>query len=420
MSRETGHPWTTVRLGDVAKTFAGGTPSRAKPTYFGGDIPWLKSGELRAGRIVAVEETITELGLQESSARLAKAGTPVIAMYGATAGVAGILEIDAAINQAVLAVSPNFQILDAEFCYCLLQFHAPRLLALTQGSGQPNLSKALIEGLEVELPPITEQRRIAEILSSVDEAIQATQAVIEQTRKVRQGVLECLLTKGIGHTRFRQSEIGEVPEKWKVVPLQAVATVRTGLAKGKKGLTDAVELPYLRVANVQDGYIDLTELKTISVPQSQVERYSLQAGDVLMTEGGDFDKLGRGDVWRGQVSPCLHQNHVFAVRSNQDVLIPEYLAALTSSPYGKAYFLNCSKRTTNLASINSTQVKEFPVLLPPRNEQAEIVCRLEAISETEQLSRKRLASLKQMKSALMSDLLTGRTRVSTAIAMAAE
>ncbi len=120
-----------------------------------------------------------------------------------------------------------------------------------------------------------------------------------------------------------------LPNGWETHRLGDVARVQTGLAKGKKTNGGSVRLPYLRVANVQDGYVDLTELKTIDVSKSEVERYSLRVGDVLFTEGGDYDKLGRGCVWTGQVTPCLHQNHVFAVRPNADVVISDYLSAVS-------------------------------------------------------------------------------------------
>ncbi len=180
-----------------------------------------------------------------------------------------------------------------------------------------------------------------------------------------------------------------LPEGWKRVPLHEIADVRTGLAKGKTGQRDPVELPYLRVANVQDGHLDLTEVKTITVEREHIERYSLCDGDLLMTEGGDFDKLGRGDVWQGQISPCLHQNHVFAVRPQLSRIDPFFLAALAASHYGRTYFLSCAKRSTNLASINSSQLKSFPVLLPPLHEQQRIAGILttwdEGITATEKL-----------------------------------
>lgn len=202
-----------------------------------------------------------------------------------------------------------------------------------------------------------------------------------------------------------------VPNGWERKPLEKVAEIKTGVAKGKKGLKDPIEVPYLRVANVQDGHIDLSEVKTIQIERHQLERYSLQVGDVLMTEGGDFDKLGRGDVWQGQIVPCLNQNHVFAVRPNKQVLLPYFLAALSGSNYGKTYFLSCAKRSTNLASINSTQLKEFPVLLPPLPEQRKIAQILSTwdrgIANTEKL----IAASKQQKKALMQQLLTGKKRL---------
>lgn len=202
-----------------------------------------------------------------------------------------------------------------------------------------------------------------------------------------------------------------IPEGWKRVPLETVADVRSGVAKGKSGLKDPITVPYLRVANVQDGHINLNEVKSLEIERHQLERYSLMPGDVLMNEGGDFDKLGRGDVWLGQVSPCLHQNHVFAVRPNQSKMDSFFLAALAASNYGKTYFLSCAKRSTNLASINSTQIKEFPVILPPLPEQKKIAQILstwdKAITTAEQL----LANSQQQKKALMQQLLTGKKRL---------
>ena len=201
-----------------------------------------------------------------------------------------------------------------------------------------------------------------------------------------------------------------VPDGWKRQPLLKVAEVRSGVAKGKKDLKDPVEVPYLRVANVQDGHLDLSEIKTIQIERSKLGRYALKYGDVLMTEGGDFDKLGRGDIWHEQISPCVHQNHVFAVRPDQTKIISYFLSALTGSNYGKTYFLSCAKRSTNLASINSTQLKEFPVLFPPLPEQIKIAQILstwdKAITTTEQL----LSNSQRQKKALMQQLLTGKKR----------
>lgn len=133
--------------------------------------------------------------------------------------------------------------------------------------------------------------------------------------------------------------------------------------------------PYLSVANVKDGYLDLSEVKNIVVERERVDRYLLKYGDVLMTEGGDLDKLGRGTVWQEEVPGCLHQNHVFAVRTDDAKLDPWYLAAIARSAYGRSYFLGCAKRSSNLASINKEQVSAFRVPLMDRALQKEWVGR---------------------------------------------
>jgi len=156
---------------------------------------------------------------------------------------------------------------------------------------------------------------------------------------------------------------------------------------------------------VQDGHLDLGEVKEIEVEAEQVDRYKLVAGDVLLTEGGDFDKLGRGTVWRGEIPVCLHQNHVFAVRCDTERVQPDFLSALTASDYGKAYFLSAAKQTTNLASINSTQLKAFPTLLPPVPEQRKIATILSAVDEVIEKTEAVIESLQTLKKAVMQELL---------------
>lgn len=202
-----------------------------------------------------------------------------------------------------------------------------------------------------------------------------------------------------------------IPDGWRIKPLHEVAKIQTGIAKGKKDLKDPVELPYLRVANVQDGRLDLDKIKVISVSRREISRYSLRKDDVLLTEGGDFDKLGRGTIWSGQIEPCLHQNHVFAVRTDPEILDPYFFSLQAGGDHGRAYFLSCAKRSTNLASINSSQLKEFPTILPPIKEQKKISkvihCWDKSISTAESL----IIAKQQRKQALMQKLLTGKKRL---------
>lgn len=204
--------------------------------------------------------------------------------------------------------------------------------------------------------------------------------------------------------------MSKMPKDWEIRELSEVAIIQTGLAKGKKNLKDVVSLPYLRVANVQDGYFNLSEVKTVEVAKSEVERYRLKPNDVLLTEGGDFDKLGRGHIWQGQIDPCLHQNHIFVVRPNPQILKPEFLNALSASPYGRKYFLSCSKQSTNLASVNSTQLKQFPVLLPSLCEQEAITRVIGSWDRAIEKLQSLIATKTQYKRGLMQQLLTGRKR----------
>ncbi len=266
---------------------------------------------------------------------------------------------------------------------------------------------SVLQDLSVTVPSLSEQRRIAAILSAVDGAIERGAAVVEQVELVRRRLADDLLSNGYYQRRQRRGGPRDsLPDGWNEQPLSEVATVQTGIAKGKPVPGASVDVAYLRVANVQDGFVDLTEMKTITVEPGALERYSLRGGDVLFTEGGDFDKLGRGCVWRGQISPCLHQNHVFAVRTSE-VLLPEFLAAFAGSSRGRVYFLNCSKRTTNLASINSTQLKALPVPIPPLDEQKDIVNALASVVDRLERERAVLSQRRIAKAALAAALLNG-------------
>ena len=155
-------------------------------------------------------------------------------------------------------------------------------------------------------------------------------------------------------------------------------------------------IPYLAVVNVQDGFIALDPLKSIDATADEVDKYSLHRGDILLTEGGDPDKLGRGAVWYRQIEPCIHQNHVFRVRLVDDQMTPEFLSRLLASPRGKRYFLRMAKQTTGIASINMTQLRAFPLLEPPRAIQEEFLTRLARVQEAEaafQLSLEQLDTL---------------------------
>lgn len=235
----------------------------------------------------------------------------------------------------------------------------------------------------VPSPPFKEQQRIADYLdkmcAEIDAVLEKTRASIEEYKKLKQAVITQAVTKGIrGDRPMKDGDIewiGEIPAEWRKTQLRHCAAIKSGITLGKKyEKTDSlVERPYLRVANVQDGYVDLSVLTTIEVTQDEDLKYRLRAGDVLMTEGGDRDKLGRGCVWHGEIEPCLHQNHIFAVQTSKDTLLPEFLEYLTVSDVGRSYFDVTAIKTTNLACTSSSKVLAFTIPLPSVEEQAEIV-----------------------------------------------
>jgi len=268
-----------------------------------------------------------------------------------------------------------------------------------------------------------EQRAIAAVLDAADAAIERTRAAVVAARRLKRGLVQSLLTCGIGpdgrirdpqrqSKEFTATQFGTFPKSWEFVRTRGVADVGSGVTLGKDlaGIK-TIAIPYLRVANVQDGYIDTTEMKTVRVPESDVKQYLLQTGDVLMTEGGDFDKLGRGGVWDDRISPCLHQNHVFRVRPNQARLDPQYLSAVIAAEYGKRYFMRIAKRTTNLASINKTQLNAFPFFLPSLKEQHRIVEILNVAESNIHAIEQASKAHERLKRGLMQVLLTGRVRV---------
>ena len=271
---------------------------------------------------------------------------------------------------------------------------------------------SILSELLLPLPPLPEQKKIAHILSTVQQAIEAQERIIQTTTELKKALMHKLFTERLRNEPQKQTEIGPVPESWEVVPLNECAVVQTGIAKGRKVDSEiAIEVPYLRVANVQDGYLDLTEMKTITIRQSEQQRYALQDGDVVLTEGGDFDKLGRGFIWHGQVEGCVHQNHVFAVRPDTQRISSEFFAYQSQSPYGKTYFLSVAHKTTNLACINTTKLKGFPVLLPSKGEQQEIVDACQCIDRKIQTTRTKLSTLQDLFRTLLHELMTAKTRV---------
>ncbi len=295
--------------------------------------------------------------------------------------------------------------------------------SVRQTSGIQNLDQAEYLNEMAPIPPLAEQEAIAAFLdretARVDALVAEQGRLIALLKEKRQAVISHAVTRGLNPDAPRKPSgvawLGDVPAHWEVVALKRIATVNTGVAKGKDNSSrPTITVPYLRVANVQDGYLDLEVIAEIEIPASELERYALKRGDVLMNEGGDFDKLGRGCVWDGQIEPCITQNHVFAVRPR--LVSSAWLSAVTGSSYAQFYFMTRSKQSTNLASISSTNLLELPVILPAtgmssRRSSTSLTVQTTAIDALIAEAERAIALLGERRAALIAAAVTGRVDV---------
>lgn len=243
-----------------------------------------------------------------------------------------------------------------------------------------------IEKKELAIPGWDEQQRIVarieELFSQLDSAVATLNTIKQQLTVYRQAVISAAFPN------FSTTE-------W--VRLDEIADIVGGITKGRnlEG-HKTIELPYLRVANVQNGYLDLSEMKTIVLKEDEKEKYLLHAGDVLYTEGGDRDKLGRGTVWRNEIENCVHQNHVFKARIHPNTAIPEYVAYWSMSSYARNYFFDKGKQSVNLASINKSVLSALKLPVPTLDKQKFVIdCIQERLSVCENIERTVAQSFQQ-------------------------
>ena len=297
---------------------------------------------------------------------------------------------------------------------------------IQQTTGIQNLRVLDYLNTKVAFPGVIEQQRIVAYLDAscvaINAALAAKRRQIEILEALRKEVIQRIVTRGIDEeAKFQQTGniwMKEVPIGWDLVCLKRVSELQGGLTLGKTYDGLLIDRPYLRVANVQDGHLDLDDVIRIEVPVEVAKRVELRVDDVLMTEGGDLDKLARGYLWKGEIPDCLHQNHIFAVRCFRHKLLPKFLTYLTASRYGRDYFEATGKRTTNLASTNSTKVRAFPLPLPSVKEQARLVEKLEkqldSLHTLMNNIQAQITTLTAYRKSLIHECVTGQRRITEA------
>lgn len=265
----------------------------------------------------------------------------------------------------VLKAKPT---IDVDYlCYSIMFYDVSKIIS---GTTRAKLNQAAMRKMTIPLPPLETQKQIAKTLDTAAELL--------ALRKQQLAELDNLI-KSTFYDMFGDPE--ENRNCWETNLLGDTADIVSGITKGRKtSEANLIPIPYMRVANVQDGRLNLTEIKQIDAVNSEIEKYRLIRGDLLMTEGGDPDKLGRCAIWNEEIPLCIHQNHIFRVRLNQGHVLPQFASFLIGSFYGKKYFLKAAKQTTGIATINSKQLRNFPLLVPDirlQSKFAEIVTKIE-------------------------------------------
>lgn len=299
---------------------------------------------------------------------------------------------------------PKRSTLNGRYLYHGLQTDCARdyFFRAATGSTRFGLSVRGIEGTPIAYPPLPEQKKIAAILSSVDEAIDATQAVIDQTRMVKQGLLQDLLTRGIGHTRFKQTEIGEIPEEWEVKTIGAVATFQGGSQPPRESFIFEYKEGYVRLIQIRDYKTD--KYKTY-IPKDATKKFCSEENIMIGRYGPPIFQILRGLEGAYNVAlikaipkSCIMNEFLYYVLKQRDLF----------------YLMDrLSQRSSGQTGVDMDALRSFPVALPLKEEQKAIVDVLAGLDSYSDAVSEKHSSLLQIKRGLMQDLLSGSVRVTT-------
>lgn len=398
--------WTKLKLSEVAEVQMGQSPKGDFVNQHGMGIPFYQ-GKAEFGKLYPTPKKACT-----KPTKIAQRND-ILMSIRAPVGPTNYCPEESCIGRGLAGIRANKGV---DQHYLLHYFRSIEPWMSQQGTGTTfkAISGKFLKDVEILLAPEADQKRIADKLDSVLAKVEAAQARLDKIptilKRFRQSVLAAAtsgeLTKDwrerndnsvsellksikgkvadkkaipLAEKEFNSNEATAfIPESWCWVRLAGLAEIVSGVAKGSKKKGDLVTLPYLRVANVQRGYLDLTEVKEISVTEKQAEKLYLKNGDILFNEGGDIDKLGRGWIWEGQVDNCIHQNHVFRARVLSEFINPKYISFFGNES-AREYFLRGGTQTVNLANLNKTTLSLLPVPVPPYEEQNEIVRRVDEL-----------------------------------------
>lgn len=361
--------WPWKPLGEICSTTSGGTPSRSHPEYFGGTIPWIKSGDLTDGDVIACDENITEEAIRSSSAKLFSKGTVLIAMYGATVGKLGMLGIEAATNQAVCGITPSDEV-DRWFLFFFLLSQRQNLIGQSAGGAQPNISQKIVRELLVPVPPLPEQLRIVDLLSRAEGIVRLRR----EAEKKAAELIPALFVDMFGDPATN-------PRGWPAATLgNVVDEFRYGTSQ-KSGPTG---FPVLRIPNVIGNQLVPSGMKMVEVPKAEADRLRLLDGDFLFVRtNGNPDYVGRSAVYDSSImqqagfngADTLYASYLIRARIQAATLDPYFLQSYLSSTEGRRKLKERCRTSAGQFNINTDGLASIPILIPPMSIQLDFVQR---------------------------------------------
>ena len=361
------------KLGDICEIVSGSTPKTTIEEYWDGDVKWITPAELNENVYIINDSVrkITKLAVEKTGLSSFPEGT-VILSTRAPIGKVAIAGCEMYCNQGFKNLICSEKIFN-KYLYWFLKGNTMFLNSLGRGATFKEISKAIVSEIEINVPEIEEQHEIVKILEKVNTII--------RFRKQELSVLDTLV-------KARFVEMFENKTEYDQFRLEEIADIVSGITKGRKTKCGELrEVPYMAVSNVKDGYIDWTTVKTILATEDEIIQYKLLPDDVLMTEGGDPDKLGRGAIISLPPKDCIHQNHIFRVRLDETRILPRYFSAYLQSPQAKTYFLRAAKQTTGIASINMRQLRGLPTIVPPIEQQLKYVSFSEQVDKSKVINQ---------------------------------
>lgn len=378
--------WTQVKLSQIASSVDYGHTASSTSEAIG--PKFLRITDIQEGNVNWEAVPFCECSPADEISSQLKPGDIVFARTGATTGKSFLIKNCP--NRAIFAsylirVRAKSTVLPD---YLAHFFKTPsywsQVSLNARGAAQLGVNATSLKSLSVPLPPIAEQKRITGILDKAEELRGLRRKALEQLDAIAQSSFLEMFGDPLTNPKGWMSNMS----------LGEVADIASGITKGRKLSGKATrEIPYLAVINVQDRALNLNILKTIEASEDEISRYRLKKDDLLLTEGGDPDKLGRGTLWSEEIPECIHQNHVFRVRLTSNSIHPLFLNWLVGSQRGKQYFLKSAKQTTGIATINMTQLRGFPLLIPPTDLQEKFARRVDVIEQLKVTHRESLAQL---------------------------